>query len=93
MPEEGQVIWKSSQELSIWSVFEVVVQNNSLTVKLLTNANFVNFFKKVFLAKLLVSYHGREVLCNFCFIQISAEKSPDKAKTANFDGLFGPNIF
>ena len=47
------------------------------------------FLRKCFLAKLLVSKHdGREVLCDFCFIQISAKISPNKSKTANFNGFF-----
>ena len=41
----------------------------------------------------LSSLDGRKVLFNFCFIQISAEISPIKSKTANFNGFFGLNTF
>ena len=30
---------------------------------------------------------------NFCFIQISAEISPNKSKTTNLNGFFGLNTF
>ena len=78
MPAEGQL---------------TVAGNVSLTVKLLTNFNFVNFFKKVFFGKAFNFITWTQVLCNFCYIQISAEKLPNKAKTAIFNGLFGLNIF
>ena len=32
-------------------------------------------------------------MCNFGFVQISGVKSPNKAKTLNFNGLLNLNIF
>ena len=62
-----------------------------MTVKLLTIVNFLKCFKKEFFGK---SFHNMDSnLCNFCFILISEEKSPNKARTADFNCLFGLNIF
>ena len=75
-------------------VFDLLIAtgNISLTVKFLKNVNFANFLS-VFLAKPVVSQRdGRGVLCNFCFIQISAEILPNKSKTANFNGFFSKYI-
>ena len=46
---------RASEKGFISQVFDqlIVTGNNSLIVKLLTNVNFANCFKKVFLAKLL----------------------------------------
>ena len=44
MAQENQGIWESFQHID--------AGNNSMTVKLVTIANFVNFHKTVFLAKL-----------------------------------------
>ena len=46
MPQENQGMWESFQHID--------AGNNSMTVKLVTIANFVNFHKTVFLAKRLV---------------------------------------
>ena len=62
--------------------------NNSLTVKLLTNVNFVNFFKKVFWEILLVSYMKSKYCATSVLFRFSAEKSPNKAKTASLIVFF-----
>ena len=58
-------------------------------MKLVTSVNFVNVYKTVFLAKLLVSKNGREVLFNTVFFRFSPEISPNKAENADFNELFG----
>ena len=76
-------------------VFDLLIAtgNISLTVKFLKNVNFANFLS-VFLAKPVVSQRdGRGVLCNFCFIQISAEILPNKSKTGNLNGFFSKYIY
>ena len=55
-----------------------------MTMKLLTNVNFVNFFKKMLLAKLLVLQHGGEVLCNTSFIQIFSRKVTKQDQNCKF---------
>ena len=61
-----------------------------MTVKLVTSANFVNFDKTVFLAKLLVLQHRTEA--KYCAItvlfRLSPEISPKKAKNAGFNRVF-----
>ena len=71
----------------------LVAANNPLTVKSLTNVNFVNFFKKVLFGKAFNFITWSRSLVQLLLNKISAEKSPNKAKTANFNCLFSLNIF
>ena len=71
----------------------LVAANNPLTVKSLTNVNFANFFKKVIFGKAFNFITWTRSIVQLLLNKISAEKSPNKAKTANFNGLFSLNIF
>ena len=70
-----------------------VAGNVSLTVKLLTNANFVNFFKKVFFGKAFKFITWTRSIVQLLLHSDFSGKITKQGQNCNFNGLFGLNIF